>query len=522
MKYLFNQKRMRSLIAGALAAMIFTVSLAGCQGNTLTDALPSQTDSSQVSLAASSSVSASKSEASSQAVSSESVKVSSAVSSDSSRSVSSAAAVKTVQKVQTTSSAAAKSKAVTPEIKKIADDKSTVSAPRLSVIQTTALATGYTHIDQRSGYNALPDLVSRNLYSLIAKSVYKVTATATSDGYYPTQRVTLSGSQLSEAQLRLALIAYLNDNPQVFWIANVYSYGYSPDNNDTYVQLYSYVSQSQCNTMIQQLNTKVSTIMKAMPSGLSEFDRELYLFNYLTQTISYDNAAAQDTSLWKSFNAYGALMNGKVVCEGYSRAMQLLSSYSNLQCALVTGQGSGVNHMWNLIQINGNWYHLDITWCDGDTPVYNYFNVTDAVITQTHTVSPIATTLSDDEIDGTNTGDATQCNLFLPACTATEENYFIVKGTRITDLSGTDDSAAIAAVSAAVKGKKQTVSFYIDQNIDFASTLSGLVQSSPYKLVSYLNSANSQAGLTSKVNISGVKYIADQANRGLTVFLSYQ
>jgi hypothetical protein len=345
---------------------------------------------------------------------------------------------------------------------------------------------------------------------------------ATSDGYYPTQRITVSGSQLSEAQLRLALIAYLNDNPQVFWIVNVYSYGYSDSNKDTYVQLYSYVPQSQCNSMIQQVNTKVSAIIKAMPLGLSEFDRELYLFDYITKTCSYDTAAEKDTSLWKSFNVYGALINGKVVCEGYARSMQLLSSYSNLQSILVSGQGSGVNHMWNLMKINESWYHLDITWCDNDTPIYNFFNVTDAAITQTHTVSPNASTLTDDQIDGSTTGVATQCNLALPVCTATEANYFITKGTHITDLNGADDNAIIAAISVAAKQKKQTVSFYVDPSADFASILGAMVQSSPFKLVSYLTSVNSQSGMTNQVDVSGVQYIADQADHGFTIFLKYK
>lgn len=517
------KNRVRSLTAGALAVLMITASFTGCQQyRTLIDTDISPAQSQQVFSAASSQAASSSNAAPSSSQAEKTV--SSAASSAAASAVSSvpSAGSKPVQKIQTAvPSSKTKVTAAPVTVKKIADDSSAANSPRYNVINSTALASGYTHIDQRGGYNALPDITSRSLYSQIDQCVYKVTATPTLEGYYPTQRVTISGIQLSEAQLRLALIAYLNDNPQVFWIANVYSYGYNTDGG-TYVQLYSYVPQSECNTMVQQLNSKVAAIMKAMPQGLSEFDRELYLFDCITKNNTYNDAAVTDTSLWKSFCAYGALIDGKIVCEGYSRAMQLLCSYSGLQCLLVTGQGSSQNHMWNIIKINGNWYHLDITWCDQSTTIYNYFNVTDAVITQTHTISPLASTLTESEIDGTQSGTAIQCNMVIPACTATDANYFKVKGIHISDLSGTDDKTAITSISTAVQQKKQSVSFYVGDGADYASIVSGLVQGSPYKMASYLSYINKQTGTANKLNISGVKFLSDEANRGLTIFLSYQ
>ncbi len=518
MKSIFIKKT-NSIIAVALsAALLF--SLAGC-GNTVGAnglAAPAASDlpsSAVASAAGKNSEASGLTSSSAESTGSKAQRI--AASSNSSTSP----VAKQVQK-QTSAIPASNTKAAGTTVKKIAEDKAAADTPRLNVISNTAFAAGYTHIDQRGGYNALPDLVSRSLYSQISKSVYKVAATAASEGYYPTQRVVVSGTQLSEAQLRMALVAFKNDNPQVFWIANVYSYGYSPDGKDTNVQLYSYVPQSQCNTMIQQLNNKVTAIMKEMPSGLSELDRELYLFDYITKTNTYDKAAVTDTSRWKAFNAYGALIEGNVVCEGYSRAMQLLSSYVNLQCLLVTGQGGGVNHMWNIIRIDGNWYHLDITWSDNSSVLYNFFNVTDAVIMQGHTVSPLASTLSEAEIQGA-TGEAPiQFNLYLPPCTATEANYFKAKGIRVTDLNGTDDPSVVAAVVSAVKQKKQSVSFYVNEAADFDTVLNGMVQASPYKLAYYLNTANTQSGGTNQINVSDVRYVSDQAYRGLTVFLSYK
>lgn len=517
MNSFFNKQRTKKLLAGILAAVIFILPLAGCQDKALEGLFSSPAESSSAAPVQSqaSSVQSSK------APSSQASAISSAASIPKAEAkTSSVAAVKPEQKVQPKKTVASKAPTGNQSIKKIVADQSAQSGTRLAVTQGTVAAAGYSHIDQRSGYNYLTDSVSRNLYSAMLQSAYKVTLQPASNGYYPTSRIVVNNSHLTEAQIRIVLMAFLNDNPQVFWLANAYSYGYN--DTQTTIQLYSVVSQSQCNTMIQQMNAKVSALVKAMPSGLSELDREVYLFDYLVKTCTYDTAAAADSTQWKAFTSYGALVEGHVVCEGYSRAMQLLSSYAGLQCMLLTGQSDGVNHMWNLMKIGGNWYHLDITWCDNNPTIYNLFNITDAVITQTHSIFPSASTLSAAQIEGSNGSAAAGCNLSIPVCTATAANYFQAKGIHISDLNGTNDSAAVSAITAAAKAKKESVSFYVEGSADFDQILNGMLKSSPYKLVTYLNDVNKQPGMTNQIAINSLKYIADPSDRGMTIFLSYQ
>ena len=497
MNCFFDKQRMKSLLAGFLATMIFVMSLFGCQSKTL--AKTSKDDASSVQSQSSSGTASSNEKATKSSAGSS--KASSSKTASSKKSSSSAAAVKAAQKVPAKPKSAAE--VGNTAIKKIAADPGTQTAPRLSVNQSTAATSGYSHIDQRSGYNFLPDSVSRNLYNQILESVCKVTLTPDSNGYYPTERISMSGT-LTEAQLRVALLAVLNDNPQVFWLANVYSYGYS--GNTTYIQLYSYVSQTQCSSMIQQLNNQVGAVIQAMPSGLSEFDRELYLFDFLTKKCTYDTQAVTDNSRWKSFTSYGAIVEGSVVCEGYARAMQLLSCYSGLQCILITGQSSGANHMWNLMKIDGNWYHLDTTWCDGNPVSYNYFNVTDSVITQSRTIDPSASALTAAQISG-----STGCNLSVPGCTATQANYYKVKGIPITDLSGATDSAITQAISQALKQKSASISFYVAVNADYNTVLD--------KISACLINASKESGVAIS---SSLNYITDEPDNGITVFVTYK
>ena len=54
--------------------------------------------------------------------------------------------------------------------------------------------------------------------------------------------------------------------------------------------------------------------------GKTDYEKELFFHDYLIEHCAYH----EDTGNWQAYTAAGALLNGKAVCEGYSRAFQLL------------------------------------------------------------------------------------------------------------------------------------------------------------------------------------------------------
>lgn len=117
----------------------------------------------------------------------------------------------------------------------------------------------------------------------------------------------------------------------------------------------------------------------------------------------------------------------RAVCEGYSRAMQLLLHKAGIECTLVSGAGkkTGVAHMWNLVTIDGRNYHVDATWDDSDDVLrHNYFNLTTEQIEISH------------RLDKDNIG--------VDTCTATEANFF-VHGKTYLHTYKQDDIAAVIA-----------------------------------------------------------------------------
>ncbi|MFU0831637.1 MAG: TGc domain-containing protein [Oscillospiraceae bacterium] len=420
------------------------------------------------------------------------------VSSSAASSVSSAASDTTITEMKT------------PQV--IAETEELQTIKRLSVQKADISAESYTAVDQNNGYLSLTSDAERTLYQLIGNSVYQVADAKTSSGYAPVGQISIP-AKLTEAQIRLTVTAYIDDNPQVFWIANAFSYALR--GNETIIQLYSELTQSECNAALLAFNGKVQSILQSIPSGLSEFDREEYLFNYITQNCVYADTMNESDMDWKLYTAYGALVNGQAVCEGYSRAMLLLSGYVGLPSVLIRGTGDGIPHMWNGVKINGNWYHLDLTWCDSSNLVYNYFNINDETLKLTHTIAPMFSELTEEQICSSDS----IFNFTLPVCSSSEENYFQKKGVSISTLDSSEDKAVVTAIATQMKMGKTTLAFHVTSS-DYDATIKGMISTKPYKMASYLKNAAAQAGVT--LNWKSISYVTDDANRGLNVFISYQ
>lgn len=92
----------------------------------------------------------------------------------------------------------------------------------------------------------------------------------------------------------------------------------------------------------------------------------------------------------ENHSAYGALCNRSAVCEGYAEAYQLLMDIAGVDCLYAEGV-AGEPHAWNILFIDGAYYHVDTTWDDpvGDDGIdrltHDYFLLSDTQLAQTHT-----------------------------------------------------------------------------------------------------------------------------------------
>lgn len=143
-------------------------------------------------------------------------------------------------------------------------------------------------------------------------------------------------------------------------------------------------------TKAKELYTVLKQILDSqITPDMTDYEKELALHDYLITHCVYSDQAVQqpDSDIYR---AYGAMVKQDAVCNGYAEAMQLMLLCAGVNSKFVIGTADGVDHAWNLVELNGKWYHLDATWDDpkpdqGDDTLHPYFNVTDEIMEKTHT-----------------------------------------------------------------------------------------------------------------------------------------
>lgn len=127
---------------------------------------------------------------------------------------------------------------------------------------------------------------------------------------------------------------------------------------------YSYSDDYQgINNYKESINNKIDEVIsKYNITNLSDEEKISVFHDYIVNNTVYDIAASEtDPEENKSsFTAYGALINGSAVCQGYADAMAIFLDRFGIPNLKV----SSATHTWNLIYINGKWLHLDATWDD--------------------------------------------------------------------------------------------------------------------------------------------------------------
>lgn len=134
-------------------------------------------------------------------------------------------------------------------------------------------------------------------------------------------------------------------------------------------------------SMREQIDTALDNILSGLNDSMTDAEKLEYLHDYIIDNTTYD-AEAYDCD-----NVYGAVIKHRTHCQGFSKTMCLLCDKLGIPSLLVTGTAGGP-HMWNMVQVDGVWYNLDVTWDDpdcGKRKFNYYFLISDSTISVTHT-----------------------------------------------------------------------------------------------------------------------------------------
>lgn len=241
-----------------------------------------------------------------------------------------------------------------------------------------------------------------------------------------------------------------NQEPRLFYMNSKAKVG----------KLFYITKNSEAINQMQKDIDAVADKLVAEGAGKSTFEKLRIFHDYLVLNSSFE-LSQEDMSYNSSiYNALGSgKSQGNIQCNGYAKAMQYLCDKAGIQSMVVTGENkTGSSHAWNIVDVDGKWYNIDVTWDDPtmDPPNYknikhSYFLVPDKWI---HGLTHM-------HINEQKLSNGSYISYFdPPACTETAQNYFIKNGLVYNDFDSAE-TAIKAAIKKAAEDKSRTAQIMV-------------------------------------------------------------
>ncbi len=158
------------------------------------------------------------------------------------------------------------------------------------------------------------------------------------------------------------------DHPEIFWV-NFYQYSIKQTGIPGVIRRQSLVFQNffdHCTIegLKNQAESWKQRICSQIHPGNLPKDKVWLLYDYLARQVSYgDKGIAQAHTIIGCFLPH----NHVTVCEGIAKGFKYLCSGIDLPCIIVCGTlsgygiGAGGGHAWNMIFLENQFRHLDVT-----------------------------------------------------------------------------------------------------------------------------------------------------------------
>jgi transglutaminase-like putative cysteine protease len=175
---------------------------------------------------------------------------------------------------------------------------------------------------------------------------------------------------------------------------------------------------AEAKAWIEDSQAAIWDVINSLPihDGMTPFELEVAVDDWLYDNVEYD------TSVLNNSNIYGLFVEGRAVCEGYSKAFEYIMRLTGIECLIYigyVGEVSDIGHAWNAVKLDGEWYQVDVTSDSAGKPGLRHhvwFNRNDEFMARDHIVTEENSLLYNPRI----------------VCTATEYDYYRKTGAYIT------------------------------------------------------------------------------------------
>ena len=118
---------------------------------------------------------------------------------------------------------------------------------------------------------------------------------------------------------------------------------------------------------IEEINLWVDNVLEDKVNDNMSLRRQLLtIHDHIIRSTTYDNLRADAITRGEkilgnhSHIAYGIVSEGRAVCGGYTDLMAIFLERFGINNFKISSE----DHIWNYVEYNGEWFHLDLTWND--------------------------------------------------------------------------------------------------------------------------------------------------------------
>lgn len=240
-----------------------------------------------------------------------------------------------------------------------------------------------------------PELTEEEIEQLLSEPNIEGASAAIINGLRNMEkRIDLSAYNISTTDaMDLAAEVADADGENPYFLSSIWATRDTDDATSTTLVLsYQYTPEGAAEKRKQDAEEQAvvdAAIAACVTEGMSDYEIAKALHDYLALNCEYDMRLYSGDMPLLSRTAYGALVNHTAVCSGYALAYQHLMEDAGIPCEYITGMTTSGYHGWNIVQIDGAWYHVDVTWDDPityreDFVRYDYFLKSDSSMSRDH------------------------------------------------------------------------------------------------------------------------------------------
>ncbi|ASR45929.1 transglutaminase domain-containing protein [Paenibacillus kribbensis] len=185
-----------------------------------------------------------------------------------------------------------------------------------------------------------------------------------------------------QKQLQNTINRAMESDPYVNFILKTYTFNYTGTSTGVDVTIRMNFRESKAQSDYVD-NTVQDVLSNIITNDMTDHEKVKAIHDWVVLNLKYDVPQ-------QKYTAYEGLTTGSTVCQGYSLLTYRMLERAGIENRIVQGVAGGQDHTWNLVLLDGQWYHLDTTW---DDPVpdranvvnTSYYLLTDDELSQDHT-----------------------------------------------------------------------------------------------------------------------------------------